>query len=66
MKVGSMVRWWSIEDHAAITERVKFDSGLVIQLSKTGHDTESALVLFENGNLDWIPTDGLEVVDENR
>ena len=66
MKVGSMVRGWSIEDHAAITERVKFDSGLVIQLSKTGHDTESALVLFENGNLDWIPTDGLEVVDESR
>jgi hypothetical protein len=66
MKVGDLVRWYGIEDHGGLNERVTVDNGLVIQLSRSGQDSLHALVLFENGNLDWIPDAGLEVIDESR
>ena len=62
MKVGDIVRWrndpadggWMI------------GSGLIIQLSRTGHDSHSALILYEDGCLHWMPTEGLETINESR
>ncbi len=61
MKVGDLVRWHN-EGHdpdGSLT-----DNGLIIQLSRSGQDSLHALVLFENGDLDWIPDAGLEVIDD--
>ena len=65
MKVGDLVRWYS-EGHDP--EGTAVDNGLVVQLSKTGHDSLSALILFENGDLEWVPDAdaGLEVNNESR
>ncbi len=45
-----------------LTERFDIDVGIVIELSRTGHDTLSALVLFDDGTTDWISTKTLEVI----
>ena len=63
MKVGDLVRWYN-KGHDP--EGTAVDNGLVVQLSKTGHDSLSALILFENGDLQWIPDAGLEVNNESR
>jgi hypothetical protein len=65
MKVGDMVRHYGV----GIIDRVEkdyFSHGLIVQLSRSGQDSLSALVLFENGNLEWIPDAGLGVIDENK
>jgi len=62
MKVGDLVRW----------ENVIFDSmdhhreehGLVVKMSRTGHDTESAQVLFNDGETWWLDSEKLVVVSE--
>ncbi len=38
--------------------------GLVLQISKTGHDTISAQVLFNDGDTWWIDSEKLEVASE--
>lgn len=72
MKVGDLVnvslgrhpvKWYN-EGHDLTGSLA--DRGLVIQLSKTGRESLSALVLFENGNLEWIPDAGLEIINESR
>ena len=63
MKVGDVVKWckeWH-DDYVGASS----DNGLIVQLSKTGHDSLSVLVLFEDGNLDWVPDAGLEVINES-
>ena len=62
MKVGDLVRWFSVDNDAQ--GGVVVDNGLIIQLSRSGQDSLHALVLFENGNLDWVPDAGLEVINE--
>ncbi len=64
MKVGDLVRWFSVDNDAQ--GGVVVDNGLIIQLSRSGQDSLHALVLFENGNLDWVPDAGLEVINEDR
>ena len=62
MKVGDLVKW----------ENVMYDSmdhhqeqhGLVVKMSRTGHDTESAQVLFVDGETWWLDTQKLVVVSE--
>lgn len=61
MKVGDLVRWYN-EGHDP--DGSLADNGLIVQLSRSGHDSLSVLVLFENGNLDWISDSGLEVINE--
>ncbi len=61
MKVGDWVRWYN-EGHDL--DGSLADNGLIIQLSRSGQDSLHALVLFENGDLDWIPDAGLEVIDD--
>ncbi len=64
MKVGDLVKWYAVQND--LTERFDIDTGIIIEFSKTGHDTLSALVLFEDGSMDWISTKTLEVISENR
>ena len=40
------------------------EHGLVVQISKTGHDTVSAQVLFNDGETWWVDSGKLEVVSE--
>ena len=61
MKVGDLVRW---HNEGQDPDGSLADNGLIIQLSRSGQDSLHALVLFENGDLDWIPDAGLEVIDD--
>ena len=40
--------------------------GVVIKLSRTGHTTTSAQVLFNDGELAWFDSQVLEVISEGR
>jgi hypothetical protein len=80
VKVGDLVKWdksitHSTADHDLVKwENVIFDSmehylgehGLVVKMSRTGHDTESAQVLFNDGETWWLDSDKLVVVSESR
>lgn len=63
MKVGDLVKFENEltddMDHYAA------NYGLVIQLSKTGHDTTSAQVLFSDGEPWWVDSDKLVVINES-
>lgn len=62
MKVGDLVKYESVMnddmDHYVV------EYGLVVQLSRTGHDTISAQVLFQDGQPWWVDTGRLVVVSE--
>ena len=64
MKVGDLVKWVSVlndsMDHFAV------EYGIVTKMSRTGHTTESAEVLFNNGETAWFDTQRLEIVSESR
>ena len=63
MKVGDLVKWCAVEnDHGDVFN----ENGIVIQLSRTGQKDHSALILFDNGDLDWVSTRRLEVFCESR
>ena len=60
MKVGDLVNYEpppedSMDRHVSAV-------GLVVQMSRTGHTTESAQVLFQDGTLAWFDSQVLEVV----
>ena len=63
MKVGYLVKRESVpfEFSEVVTEY-----GIVIKMSRTGHETHSARVLFMDGSADWFDTGILEVVNESR
>jgi len=63
MKVGDLVRWETVLNDSMDHHRV--DHGLVIKMSRTGHDSESAQVLFTDGEICWLDTHKLEVVNES-
>ena len=64
MKVGDLVRWVSVlnDDREILDE----DYGVVIQLSRTGHESFSAKVIFMNGEEGWYDTKRLELINESR
>lgn len=62
IKVGDLIKWvgvWNDE-----SEELEIDYGVVLALSKTGADTTSARVLFQNGKTSWHTTATMEVVSE--
>jgi len=61
VKVGDLVRWERVEHQFA---EVDVEYGIIVQLSRTGHDTHSAQVLFMDGATDWISTGRLQIVNE--
>ena len=61
VKVGDLIKWAS-----GLKGRECVDHGVVLQLSKTGHDSLSAKVLFQDGSVEWLSTNLMEVVSGNR
>jgi hypothetical protein len=62
MKIGDLVKFESaLSDDM---DRYVATHGLVIQMSRTGHETESAQVLFNDGETWWLDTQKLVVVNE--
>ena len=59
MKVGDLVYY----DAPAHDDMEAFSSavGIVLKLSRTGHKTESAQVLFTRGEIAWFDTQVLRV-----
>lgn len=65
MKVGDIVKWSARRSN--LPAEVFADDGLIVQVSRSGAGSaRHALVLFENGDLKWIPSAGLEVINESR
>ena len=60
MKVGDLVKWENVLNDSMDHYRV--DYGVIIKMSKTGHSTHSAQVLFNDGELAWFDTPQLIVV----
>ncbi len=59
MKVGDLVR-------AKNDEGADLGYGLVVNMSRTGHQTHSAQILFNDGQLWWIDSSRLETINESR
>ena len=64
MQVGDLVRFESILNDDM--DRYGSELGLVVKMSKTGHNTESAQVLFSDGKTCWVGTQRLVVINESR
>ncbi len=60
MKVGDLVKWENVLNDSM--DHYRIDYGVVIKMSKTGHTTNSAQVLFNDGELAWFDTQQLIVV----
>ena len=63
MKVGDLVQLESVMNDYV---DVHLEHGIVVKLSRTGHRTKSAQVLFKDGEIAWVGTATLVVVSENR
>tara|TARA_B100000287_G_scaffold408156_1_gene434232 strand:- start:462 stop:656 length:195 start_codon:yes stop_codon:yes gene_type:complete len=64
MKVGDLVKWESVLNDSM--NHFSVDYGIVIKMSRTGHTTKSAEVLFSDGETAWFDTQRLEVISESR
>ena len=66
MKVGDMVRFKVDPKEYDINMPFPLiqEHGIVIQLSRTGHETKSAKIMFNDGEVAWIGTNTLEVISE--
>ena len=64
MKVGDLVKWMNVLNDDM--DRYQEELGLVVKMSKTGHNTESAQVLFSDGETWWVDTQRLVVINESR
>jgi len=64
MKVGDLVKWQSVLNDSMDYHTVEY--GIVTKMSKTGHTTKSAQVLFTDGETAWFDTQFLEVVSASR
>ncbi len=63
MKVGDLVRYEIVpHEFAEIEEYI----GVIVELSRTGHTTHSARVVFVDGEEHWYDTGMLELVNESR
>jgi len=60
MKVGDLVQFENVDSDDIESQ---LDYGIVVKLSRTGHKTKSAEVLFKDGEIAWIGTDALVVVN---
>tara|TARA_B100000519_G_C14233342_1_gene433544 strand:- start:1764 stop:1961 length:198 start_codon:yes stop_codon:yes gene_type:complete len=60
LKVGDLVQWYTV--YTDLDEKFIVDVGIILELSRTGFNTLSALVLFEDNTTDWISTETLEVI----
>lgn len=59
MKVGDLVAPIGAADRESI------ECGIILKLSRTGHETRSAEVLFTDGEIVWMRTQTLVVINES-
>ena len=64
MKVGDLV-YYDTPSHDDM-DHYSSAMGIVLKLSRTGHKTESAQVLFTRGEIAWLDTQVLRVAHEGR
>lgn len=64
MKVGDLVKWESVLNDSMDYHTEEY--GVVLKMSKTGHKTKSAQILFTDGETAWFDTQLLEVVSASR
>lgn len=64
MKVGDLVKYEQPMSDSMDKHAIAY--GLVIMMSRTGHQTESVQVLFKDGVTAWFDSQVLEVVNESR
>jgi hypothetical protein len=62
VKVGDLVKWENVLNDSMDHHRE--DHGIVVKMSRTGHDSESAQILFTDGELWWMDTRKLRIVNE--
>ena len=65
MKVGDLVKWESIMTDDMDRYSV-YGYGIILRLSRTGHNSFSAEVKWTDGHIDWIDSERLVVVNEAR
>ena len=66
MKVGDLVKFDNNVENLVFETEPHIEHGLVVQLSRTGHDTISVQVMFGDGELWWVDSGKLEVISESR
>ena len=66
MKVGDLVKFESALERDVFETEPRIEHGLVVQISRTGHDTISAQIMFGDGELWWVDSGRLEVISESR
>ena len=64
MKVGDLVKWENTLNDSM--DHYQQQHGIVVKMSRTGHNTESAQVLFTDGELWWLDKEKLMVINESR
>ena len=65
-KIGDLVKFESKLDKDGYETELRKEHGLVVQISKTGHDTTSVQVIFGDGELWWVDSGRLEIISENH
>lgn len=61
MKVGDLVKWENVVLDSM--DHYQEELGLVVKMSRTGHNTESAQVLFNDGETWWLDSNKLVVIN---
>jgi|TARA_R110000796_G_scaffold2117_2_gene8475 hypothetical protein len=61
VKVGDLVKWENVVLDSM--DHYQEELGLVVKMSRTGHNTESAQVLFNDGETWWLDSNKLVVVN---
>ena len=64
MRVGDLVKWESVLNDSMEYHTEEY--GVILKMSKTGHKTKSAQVLFTDGETAWFDTQFLEVISARR
>ena len=62
MKVGDLVKYETVPYEFS---EVETQVGVIVELSRTGHKTHSARVVFTDGDQAWYDTGLLRVVDDD-
>ena len=62
VSVGDLVRWCSVQND--VQEEFDVDIGIVIKLSRSGSDSFSAQILFEDQTMEWVDTKMIEVINK--
>ena len=60
MKIGDLVKYETVPHEFS---EVETQVGVIVELSRTGHTTHSARVVFTDGDMAWYDTGMLSVID---